>query len=355
MDRENEFTLGSPHLLYVYFRDKGTFGEISQYAIDRLITYASFANGSGTGADYLIPAEYALETGDWEAAELNSFKAIYKAGTKEQSSIIICANFTLIRLYILQGKVFEAVEMLKQLEKDISEVNSSIYNTTIDMCRGYIYSCLAQPEKIPSWLQMGDMAAANFFYQGVAFNYIVYGKAVMLSKNYIALEILSESFKEHFSIFSNRLGFIHNQIFDAVAKYNLYGLKEGTASLKKALEMGEADNIIMPFVEDASAIMGMLQAILQSDSENEYIRKVMLFSQRYLEGLKSCQLSKVKLSQREIEILSLTADGLKREEIAARLHLSPGTVKTHLQNIYQKLDVSGKTSAIKAAGNMGLF
>jgi LuxR family transcriptional regulator, maltose regulon positive regulatory protein len=55
------------------------------------------------------------------------------------------------------------------------------------------------------------------------------------------------------------------------------------------------------------------------------------------------------------EVLSLTAAGLKREGIAECLHLSQGTVKTHLQNIYQKLEVSGKTAAIKTAQLHGLI
>lgn len=55
----------------------------------------------------------------------------------------------------------------------------------------------------------------------------------------------------------------------------------------------------------------------------------------------------VSLSSREMEILTLTAEGLKREEIALRLHLAAGTVKNHLENIYRKLEANGRTAAIK--------
>lgn len=353
--RENEFTFGSPHLLYIYFRDQGALKEISEQGSISFTSYSQFADGCGTGAEYLLPAEYALETGNWEAAELNSFKAIYKARTKDQTSIIISANFTLIRLYILQGKVSEAMEMLKQLEQDISEVNSSIYNTTIDMCKGYIYASLGQPEKIPYWLQTGAMTTADLLYQGVAFNYIVYGKAVMLSKNYVALDVLTESFQEQFSIFSNQLGMIHNHIFKAVATYHLNGVKKGVSALENALAMAQADDIIMPFVENAPCILDMLKIAANNHSKNDYISKVVFFSKQYMEVLKNSQPSKVKLSQREAEVLSLVAEGLKREEIASRLFLSEGTVKTHLKNIYQKLEVSGRVSAIKVAQLQGLI
>lgn len=355
MIRSNEYTFGSPHLLYIYFREQGTLQTILGVILDKFPLFPKYANGCGTGSEYQALAEYALETGDWKAAELNSFKTIYKAKTYAQASLIICANFNLIRLYIYQGKIEQALEILKQLEKDISAENNRLYNTTIELCKGYIYSCLGQLEKIPYWLQIGDMTAADLFLQGMTFNYIIYGKAVMLFKNYIELEMLAESFKEYFAIFSSQLGFIHNNIFEAVAKYNLYGLKEGTAALERALVKGEADNIMMPFVENAPHIIDMLKVISNNNAKNEYIKRVLLCSEQYIESLKSTQIIKVKLSQREVEVLSLSAEGLKREEIASHLTMSQATVKTHLQNIYQKLEANGKVSAIKIAQKHGII
>jgi DNA-binding NarL/FixJ family response regulator len=55
------------------------------------------------------------------------------------------------------------------------------------------------------------------------------------------------------------------------------------------------------------------------------------------------------LSEREIEVLALVAEGLSNEEIAARLYLSVRTVERHLSNIYVKLRVSGKAARAAAA------
>ncbi|AKN29844.1 LuxR family transcriptional regulator [Clostridium carboxidivorans P7] len=352
--RENEFTFGSPHLLYIYFRKEQTLKRVLQVVVERMPLHAKLADGNGTGCEYLGLAEYALETGDFEAAEINSFKAIYKAKTKTQTGIIINAYFNLMRLYIFQGKIGEAIQKLNKLQEKIDKLNHSIYNTTIDLCRGYIYACIGQRKKIPYWLQIGDMTAEDFVYQGMAFSYIVYGKAVMLSKNYIKLEMLAESFVEPFSIFNNEFGFIHNSIFDAVAKYNLYGMEEGVAVLEKALLKAQSDNIVMPFVENASHIMSMLEVILNRNLKNKYIKRVIDLSKQYNENILSSNEEKVKLSQREIEILTLTVKGLKRSEIAAKLNISEGTVKTHLQNIYKKLQVSGKFEAIKIAQMYGI-
>ena len=55
------------------------------------------------------------------------------------------------------------------------------------------------------------------------------------------------------------------------------------------------------------------------------------------------------LSEREREILSMTAAGHTAADIGRRLYLSPATVKTHLQRIYQKLGVSDRAAAVAAA------
>jgi two-component system nitrate/nitrite response regulator NarL len=66
-------------------------------------------------------------------------------------------------------------------------------------------------------------------------------------------------------------------------------------------------------------------------------------------------LTRPQLSPRELEILSLAAEGKATAEIAAALHLSTATVKTHLQKIYDRLGVNDRTSAVVVALRRGLL
>ncbi len=61
------------------------------------------------------------------------------------------------------------------------------------------------------------------------------------------------------------------------------------------------------------------------------------------------------LTAREQEVLQLLARGLRNKEIAARLNVSERTVNFHLANIYQKLNVSGRTEALSKALEQGLI
>ncbi|MEP7165818.1 MAG: response regulator transcription factor [Ferruginibacter sp.] len=65
--------------------------------------------------------------------------------------------------------------------------------------------------------------------------------------------------------------------------------------------------------------------------------------------------SRLELSKREMEILSLLAEGHSNQEIAAKLFISVSTVKTHVQNLFEKLDVKRRTQAVEKAKRLSLI
>ena len=66
-------------------------------------------------------------------------------------------------------------------------------------------------------------------------------------------------------------------------------------------------------------------------------------------------LATLGISPRELEVLELLAAGLANKEIAERLHVSPHTVKTHVERLYEKLDARRRTEAILKARELGLL
>lgn len=66
-------------------------------------------------------------------------------------------------------------------------------------------------------------------------------------------------------------------------------------------------------------------------------------------------IAQLELSKRELEILALMAEGLSNQEIAETLFVSLSTVKTHNQNLFEKLDVKRRTQAIEKAKKLQLI
>ena len=61
------------------------------------------------------------------------------------------------------------------------------------------------------------------------------------------------------------------------------------------------------------------------------------------------------ISERELQVLRLLADGRSNKEIASSLDVSPNTVKTHVARLFEKLEVRRRTEAILRARELGML
>lgn len=66
-------------------------------------------------------------------------------------------------------------------------------------------------------------------------------------------------------------------------------------------------------------------------------------------------IAQLELSKRELEILSLMAEGHSNQEMAAQLFISLNTIKTHNQNLFEKLDVKRRIQAVEKAKRLNII
>jgi DNA-binding NarL/FixJ family response regulator len=81
-------------------------------------------------------------------------------------------------------------------------------------------------------------------------------------------------------------------------------------------------------------------------------RVMLSVSRATLNTLKGSQ--GLMLSERELEVLMLVAEGMRNSQIAAKLYITEGTVKRHLTNIYAKLGATSRTDAVRRAASQGI-
>lgn len=122
--------------------------------------------------------------------------------------------------------------------------------------------------------------------------------------------------------------------------------KSSTAlkSLERALKIGEAGGYVRVFLDEGEAMKNLL-AQIQRSHKDEFVTNLLV---AFVKPAPVDQSSLIEpLTGREIEVLKLIAEGLSNPEIAEKLFLSTGTVKTHVKHIYGKLGVDDR---VKAAG-----
>jgi len=74
-NKEMMFTFGSPHTLFLYYREKGELQKIVEFFERAFHCFQELSNGCGTGFEPLARAEYCLETGDLDGAGRYARKA----------------------------------------------------------------------------------------------------------------------------------------------------------------------------------------------------------------------------------------------------------------------------------------
>jgi len=119
-------------------------------------------------------------------------------------------------------------------------------------------------------------------------------------------------------------------------------------SIAKIAQMGRLDSLISNFVCFYLVAIffaypsRLLEELEKSRRETEFVKENLEETHKKLEI--AYKLS--PLSEREIEILHLMAEGKSNKEIAGKLFLSESTVKTHISNIYKKLNLQSRTEAV---------
>lgn len=128
-------------------------------------------------------------------------------------------------------------------------------------------------------------------------------------------------------------------------------LEAGLRILDTALDLAESQGYVALFIMEGDNLKSLLQR-----SKHPYARRLLA---AFPEASKSPSYSQVglieSLSDRELEILNLVAEGLSNREIGERLFLALDTIKGHNRRIYAKLGVQRRTEAIARARDLGLI
>ena len=131
--------------------------------------------------------------------------------------------------------------------------------------------------------------------------------------------------------------------------------------LQRALALAEPEDYVRVFVEEGLPMARLLSEAAAQRIMPEYTARLLAaFEAEEQESADESQRSPAQsliepLSQRELEVLQLVAQGLSNREISERLFLALITVKGHNRNIFRKLQVRRRTEAVARARELGLL
>jgi LuxR family maltose regulon positive regulatory protein len=129
--------------------------------------------------------------------------------------------------------------------------------------------------------------------------------------------------------------------------------------LSRALALAEPEGYVQVFVDEGPALAPLLARSLSRGTHPAFVRQLLarIHPQHGDEDPMATphQLLIEPLSQRELVVLRLLAQGCSNQAIADELVIAVSTVKKHINNIFGKLGVANRTQAINRARDLGLL
>jgi len=142
-------------------------------------------------------------------------------------------------------------------------------------------------------------------------------------------------------------------VLAAVAHQKQRDLAAGLEFLERALSLAEPEGYVRVFIDEGPPMAVLLKAAADRGITPDQVRRLLAASGD--ERIIVTQDLVDPLSDRELDVLRLLGSDLSGPDIARELVVSLNTVRTHTKNIYAKLGVNNRRSAVRRADELGLL
>lgn len=322
--------------------------------------------------------ELALERNDLDQAEAQFLHCLELGIPWNAWEALIPAFMGLANLFQARKDPKSALAYLDQADKEWIRTHTQ---GPLEEFRAWRALVQDDPELIAACAQQYDQREQA---QEISLMYIVEDIKQLRARLWLRLGRLdrAEEILESVSVSAENAGrwgvLIHNLVLRSVLFQKSGKQPEALECLLRALELAEPSGYVRAFVSQGDSIASLLAQIAGMETVKltipRYARELFDIYQKEsqvaghgitptapVEKSPSLQspIAQVQLveplTDRELQVLHLIAQGLTNSDISAKLVISAGTVKTHTNNIYSKLNVNSRTGAVAAARKLGVI
>jgi LuxR family maltose regulon positive regulatory protein len=326
----------------------------------KLVTEQDESMPEGIGDIYLGLSELAREQGNLEAARrylLRSEEVGEQADVYHYHRCIAQA-----RKHEAQGDLVEALELLDEAKRWLD------YRTPLPDVR----PIAAMKTRV--WIRQDRLAEARNWAreQGLSvddeLSYLHESEHITLAKILIAQyqkEGQEGSIHEAMGLLKRLLkaaeegarmkSVIEILVAQALAYQALDDTPSALTSMERALTLAEPEDFVRIFLEEGPPMATLLREAAKQGLTPNYVSRLQAAFEKADGETSLTQPLIDPLSSRELEVLELLVTDLSGPEIAAKLMVSPNTMRTHTKNIYSKLDVHSRRAAVRKAKELDLL
>lgn len=335
------WTFGSPSVMTLFHRVPGELDQELAMMHESMPYYYRLTDGHGMGAEHIMEAEAMFLRGSVGAAQIALEKARRSAAEKKQGFILLCCLMLELRMSF-QG-IGSVDPVWYQLESRVLRMSRDpLLLNVLDICAAYYFALLGIPERIPEWLREGHLDQMNLLFPARPVVEIIYNQVLLAKREYAQVIAREDPVRALCQAYPYPLCTLHLEIQLAVAFRAMGQWEKAREHVTAAILLGKADGLLMPFVENASGLDGLLPPSL----ERETAPYIAAFAENRERQRELFAIPPVfsELTAQERQIVALIGAGKRNKEIADALFLSEGTVKQYINRIYSKLQLEGTTN-----------
>ena len=291
------------------------------------------------------------EWNDLEVATRYAQDALERGRQTDLAEVLLQGHLVLMRVHQARGDLESALAELDLLGPIVRRLGAKAQDWVNAL-------------RVPMWLAQGDTEAASRWAESYVGDAQELHPAVRvgLARVWLAQGQPDKAFllldhALHAAQQAGRLGnTIQILILEALAHRAQGDPEQMLAALEKALSLAEPEGYVRIFVDESAPMARLLRRAAVRASSSTYIRQLLeaLGAPPDAETPSPTELVE-PLTERELQVLRLMADGATNREIAHELVLAVNTVKKHTSNIFGKLGVSNRVQCIARARELSLL
>ena len=345
--------------LAISLRDRGRLDKVREICEQKMQFAAQHGWSQTAVAGFLLGVwgEVLAETNDLDGALNKSRKGVELTERGGGLAMLCWTYLSLIRVLFSRGDIAGAQEIVLQMEKRIGNYSvPSLMLNSIEAWQVRIWLAKNQLRTASKWEHQNAEERDETLYSTYCVKNLAIAR-VMIAEGRLneAVSVLSRLL-----MFAERGDYLSYQIqiliLQALAYENSGDTSRARDLLGKALKLSEPKGFFRIFVDEGPELGKLLEKVVDVNrgSSHAYARELLPFF-RLHKIIKTENEMLEALSDREMEVLKLIAAGLSNKMIMEGLFISMSTVKTHVRNIFSKLNVHSRTEAIFKAKEMELF
>lgn len=289
--------------------------------------------------------------------------------TRQWSKVAAMAGYmSLARVRQAQGDVAGASDAIHEARRlavkfDVTEIDD-LY---VDVLQARLWLTQGNLDPVARWAEQRglkeDIGASQLDWSDDFVNYhvrkyehVVYARMLMAlgqaDQALVLLEPLLSTMEDR-----GRGGMVIEILVLQALAFQAQGrTSQALAALERALFIAEPAGYVRLFIDEGEPMSGLLRQAIRRGIAVGYARRLLTA----LEGAtteepKVPALAGQPLIEPELEVLRLLTTSLTSTEIADELYIAPSTVRTHIKNIYGKLNVHGRIEAIQRAEELEML